>query len=422
MSRKLDRWIYRIGINTYFGAIRIISPFHSKAKAMVEGRKAIFETLKSKRKGDEEWVMIHTSSVGEFEQARPIIEWIRKEHPELKICLTFFSPSGYKAFQSYSLADMVTYLPFDNSSTLQSFIEQLSPKFVLIIKYEFWLRTISLLHKNNIPIYLISSIFREEQPFFKKRIGIIFREALSQIKILFIQNKVSAELLEGIDVKNYIISGDTRMDRVAQIKEQGHEIKEMGDLRDVALKEGKKILVAGSTWEADEKILLKYAGQKEILLILVPHEVDEGHIQQIINRSPLPTTRITEWDKKSPEDVQLLIVDKIGLLSTLYRYADIAYVGGGFGKGIHNTLEAAVYGIPILFGPKYHKFQEAKDLINVGAGFSIKSYKGFAEQMDTLVSDPSLRKSSGQAAKNLVYNQLGATEIVTSTIEKDLFK
>lgn len=422
MSRKLYRTLYRIGVGAYFGAIHLVSPFHAKAKAMVEGRKGVLDTIRNKRKEGDQWVMIHTSSVGEFEQARPIIEWFRQEHPELKICLTFFSSSGYNAYRNYSQADIVTYLPFDNSSHLQEFIELLHPKMVLIIKYEFWLRTIDLFHRNHIPIFLISAIFREDQPFFKKGYGSIFREALSQIDTIFIQNEKSAHLLQTIGATNYVISGDTRMDRVVQIKEKGVDLPEFSALREAVHNAGKKVLVAGSTWKADEQLLLRYAeeNEDEIFLILVPHEIDETHIKHITEHSPLPVTSITQWDGQSPEKLKLLLVDKIGLLSKLYKYADVAYIGGGFGKGIHNTIEASVYGIPVLFGPKYHKFREAKKLLKNGGGFSISSYQELSDQLNKLLEHPELLEKSGKVAQEMVYSNIGATKVVVDQLSDRL--
>lgn len=388
---------------------------------MIKGRKEALGALRRVRKDGDEWVMIHAASVGEFEQARPVIEWLKNKYPSLKICLTFFSPSGYNTMKNYPLADLVTYLPFDNSRQLPTFIDLLAPKFVLIIKYEFWLRTIGLLHRRQIPVFLVSAIFRESQPFFRKRSGSIFRDALRKFHTLFIQNESSARLLDRIDIRNYIITGDTRMDRVEQIKENGKKLLDIEALRSLKIAQDKKVLVAGSTWPPDEVNLLRFLDdEKRLFPIIVPHEIDESHIRQIIQSTPIKVTRYSQWDGTNAEEIELLLIDKMGLLSTLYRYADIAYVGGGFGRGIHNTLEAAVYGIPVLFGPNCRKFQEAKSLIDSGGGFKISTYADLADKLNELLSYPDVLHKSGKSARSVVTQSQGATLIITETIDKEI--
>lgn len=422
-SPTLHRLLYQLGVGAYCGAIRLASPINSKAKAMVKGRKEVIETIKKERKDGEKWVMIHTSSVGEFEQARPIIEWLHENHPEYKICLTFFSSSGYEALKNHPLVDIVTYLPFDNSSTLPEFIDLLAPQFVLLIKYEFWLRMINLFHDRGIPILLVSAIFRTEQPFFKKRIGKLFRDALHNFDTIFIQNKESEVLLQSIGLENYILSGDTRMDRVVHIKEKEEGLPEFAALREKAIKQGKRIIIGGSTWDTDEKLLLELADKhSNLLLILVPHEIGLQHLQRIIQHSPKEVTLFSQWDKGLDALPQLLLIDQMGLLSKLYRYADIAYIGGGFGKGIHNTIEPSVYGIPVIFGPRYQKFREAKELIQTGGGFCIHSYSELKEIVEHLLSNPQSLMNSGKAAEKVVYDNLGATEVITSYLSSHYLK
>lgn len=419
ITPTLHRTLYHIGVGAYFGAIRLVSPFNAKARWMIEGRKKVLETVKATRKPDEKWIIIHTSSVGEFEQARPVIEWLHYNHPEYKLCLTFFSSSGYNALKDHPLVDIVTYLPFDNSDSLPQFIDILNPQFVLLIKYEFWIRMINLFHSRGIPILLISAIFRPGQPFFKKRLGTIFREALHQFDVIFIQNKESGKLLQSIGVNNFIQSGDTRMDRVVQIKEKEEGLPLFAKLREKANKEGWRIIVGGSTWEADEKILLDLAASTpQIILILAPHEIGHSHIQNIIQHSPIEISLLSKFDGSLELLPRILLIDQIGLLAKVYRYADIAFVGGGFGKGIHNTIEPSVFGIPVIFGPRYHKFREAHELIRTGGGFCIHSNKELKDVVHSLLSNPQLLNASGLAAEKVVYDNQGATKVITSYLSE----
>lgn len=418
--KQLYKLLYNIAVGAYTAGIHLATPFNPKAKLMVEGRRHSVLDATEVISSDitRRVILIHVASLGEFEQARPIIERLRQEHPEYKIVLTFFSPSGYEQMKHYELVDKVTYLPFDTTRnkyrSIKSFIGLLQPAMVIFVKYEFWLRTLAYLRKQNIPTFLVSAIFRADQPFFKKGYGELFRDALSTFETIFVQNKASAELLKGIGFTNTVVAGDTRIDRVAKIKEQVFSLPEIEALRNVATSRGQKVVIAGSSWPQDEAILIPYllAHSDNALPIVVPHEIHEEHIQQILKLANRKATRYSEWDGTKPEEIQLLVIDKIGLLSKLYRFGDIAYIGGGFGKGIHNTLEPAVYSIPVVFGPRYHKFREAHALIAAKGGFSISNQEEFAKVFDRLLTDTKYLTATRQASGEVIETQRGATDII----------
>lgn len=413
----LYRFLYTLAISVYVGAIYMVAPFHRKAKLMIEGRKRVLDRLRAVRRDGDRWIWVHVSSLGEFEQARPLLERLHSDYPYYRVALTFFSPSGYEPRKNYPLVDIVTYLPFDTSRDIVRFIDTLQPEIVLFVKYEFWLRTLSLLRKRRITTYLISAIFRQEQPFFKKGYGAIFRDALRAFKTIFVQNKESVELLHSIDFDNAIVTGDTRIDRVAMIRDDAFSLPALEALSKVVKQKGSKIIILGSSWPQDEEMLIPYLlSHPKVFPIVVPHEVDESHIRAIISIADGQATRFSEWAGKGLEQMKMLIIDKVGLLSKLYRFADIAYIGGGFGKGIHNTLEPAVYGIPVLFGPNYHKFREAVELIKVGGGFTVSSLSEATSIIDKLLSDDTYLVNSGQAAHQWIEEQLGATDGLLSEI------
>ncbi|NPA35705.1 MAG: 3-deoxy-D-manno-octulosonic acid transferase [Chlorobi bacterium] len=400
--------IYNAGIFFIDLFISIGALFSSKLKLLKEGRKATRIMLED-IEGPVIW--IHAASLGEFEQGRPVIEAIKKHLPEKKILLTFFSPSGYEVRKDYEFADYVVYLPADTRQNAIRFINAVKPEMAFFVKYEFWYHFITQLSKKDIPVYGISVLFRKDQPFFKWYGG-LFRKMLKAFTHLYVQDESSAKLLDGIGISNYTVAGDTRFDRVREIAESASDI-------DIAEKfaGGSRTIVAGSTWPPDEKILLKYINEtEEVKLIIAPHEIDESHIKQIETALKVPYFRITS----PPDDVEsrrVMIVDTIGMLAAIYRYGQIAYVGGGFTSGIHNTLEPATYGMPVIFGPDYKKYKEACDLVELGGGFEVKDYREFRQLVSKMWSDDEFLEKSSKASGEYVAGMCGAT----AKIMKDIF-
>jgi 3-deoxy-D-manno-octulosonic-acid transferase len=356
------------------------------------------------------YIWFHAASLGEFEQGRPMIETIRMRYPQYKILLTFFSPSGYEVRKNYEGADVICYLPFDTPFKVRKFLYLANPSIAVFIKYEFWLNYLTELKKRGIKTYLISAIFRPSQLFFKWY-GAWYRKALLCYERLFVQDEDSRTLLAGYDIDNVEVCGDTRFDRVLEIQQNARLLPEI----EVFAEKSKLILIAGSSWPEDEEIIIPYFNaHPEVKLIIAPHEIHREHllyIQSLLNR---PSIRLSEACEDSLRTNECLIIDSFGLLSSIYRYGDVAYIGGGFGGGIHNTLEAAVYGIPVVFGPKYHKFKEAKSLIACGGGFSVDSENAFAGCIDNFISDPELCRIAGAAAGDFVDKNAGATEKILS--------
>lgn len=398
--------MYTIGIYLYIALIRLVALFgHRKAKQMLEGHDEIFPSLKEKIKNGTDYIWFHASSLGEFEQGRPMIEKFRAEHPEYRIVLTFFSPSGYRSARNYQQADVVCYLPFDTPRNVKRFLNLVKPKMVFFVKYEFWLNFLFALKKRAIPTYSVSSIFREEQVFFKWW-GAYYRRVLHCFTHLFVQNVESKDLLSSIGVNNVSVVGDTRFDRVAKISEQAHLLPLVE-----AFSEGnKKIFIAGSSWGADEAVYISYFNNNpNWKLIIASHEVNEGRIKEIEESVRGLCVRYTLATMDEVRSAKCLIVDCFGLLSSIYRYGDVAYVGGGFGVGIHNILEAAVYGIPVFFGPNNKKFQEAQQLKACGGGFEITSCEDFEHKMGVFDSDVDMVKKAGKAAGDYVSQNAGAS-------------
>lgn len=363
--------------------------------------------LKEKIDPDATYIWFHAASLGEFEQGRPLMEKIRAERPEYRILLTFFSPSGYEVQKNYPGADIVCYLPFDFPGNARRFVKMARPAIAVFIKYEFWSNYINELNKKRIPIYLASAIFRKNQIFFRPYAR-RYARVLNRFNHFFVQNRESEELLATRGLTNVTITGDTRFDRVNEIYLQRKEIPLVERfVRD----SGTLTLVAGSSWQNDEELLLPYFdNHPEIRLVLVPHEFDETRIREIRSKLKRPSVAYSQADEASIDQAECLIVDCFGLLSSIYRYGDIAYVGGGFGSGIHNILEAAVYGIPVLFGPNHKKFKEASDLIACRGGYSIDNNRNFEEKLNDLIAYPALREESGKSASDYVSANLGATE------------
>ncbi len=405
------KFLYNIGISVISVVIGIGSLFSEKLRLLRRGRAEVWDKLKTAGI-NEPVIWVHAASLGEFEQGRPLIEAVKKHFPEKKIVLTFFSPSGYEVRKNYDLADYVLYLPSDTKANARNFIDAVNPEKVFFVKYEFWYNFLNELNKRSIPVYGVSMIFREEQSFFKWYGG-WFRKVLGFFDHFYLQDDKSAELLSGLGLKNYTVAGDTRFDRVKEIAGSASEI-------DIAKRfsDGYRTIIAGSSWPPDEKILAEYINNSpdDVKMIIAPHVIDESHIKQIESLLKVSHFRITS----PPEEVggfKVMIVNTIGMLSAIYRYGDIGYVGGGFGTGIHNTLEAAVYGIPVLFGPNYKKFKEACDLIEKGGGFEITKSGDFNTLVNRMWEEPDFLRKSGEAAGKYVESMCGATAVIM----KDVF-
>lgn len=404
--------IYNIGIRSYDLAIRLAAPFNEKASLWVKGRKDIRKKINAIQRNGERLVWFHAASLGEFEQGRPVMEELKRAEPETKILLTFFSPSGYEIRKNYNGADYILYLPTDTPGNARFLVQQLKPDAAVFIKYEFWYNYLRELNKHQIPVYLISAIFRPEQPFFKSW-GSLHRRMLGFFSRLFVQDDESVRLLDSIGVKNARRTGDTRFDRVKQIADTAKEIENVR-----LFCNGQPAVVCGSTWPPDEDILMEYINNDHngYKWIIAPHEIGENHVKTILEKCK---RKITRYSNKNAvfADNDVLIIDCIGLLSAIYRYGQVAYIGGGFGVGIHNTLEAAVYGIPVIFGPKYQKFNEAVSLISEGGAFTINNGSQLKEILDTLINKPIIAETAGKKALEYVESQLGATQIILKELK-----
>lgn len=384
---------------------------------MVDGHRDVFKKLESEIDPHAKYIWLHAASLGEFEQGRPIIENIKKNYPSYKILLTFFSPSGYEVRKNYELADIVCYLPFDRKSKAKRFLRLANPQIAIFIKYEFWYNYINQLHKRDIPVYMVSAIFRPNQIFFRWY-GKFYRKILHFYLRICVQDEDSKQLLNSIGVNNVEVCGDTRFDRVLDIKNNAKALP----LADMFTKneQGEKqiTLVAGSSWPKDEDVFIQYFNRNtDIKLIIAPHEIHEAHLSYIESTLTRPSIR---YSKATLEDIQqydCLIVDSFGLLSSLYKYGEIAYVGGGFGVGIHNILEAAVYGIPVFFGPNFKKFREAHRLIEEGGGYPIQDEETFLSLMDEFLEYPQVLSSAGNLAGEYVRNNAGVVNRVMQVID-----
>ena len=411
--------MYSLAIHFYAFIIALISPFHKKARIMRLGQWKTNSILREKIDRNAKYIWFHASSLGEFEQGRPMMEKIKAEHPEYKILLTFFSPSGYEVRKNYNGADVICYLPFDTPYRVKKFLNLANPSIAVFIKYEFWGNYLQELKHRNIPVYIISSIFRRDQLFFQW-FGYPYRKMLYCFTHLFVQDDRSAALLKEFGITNVTVTGDTRFDRVLDVRNQARELSPVEHFVCEGGKEKKLTLVAGRSWPQDEEILIPYFNEHpEMKLIIAPHEIHREHLMYIESLLKRPSVRLSDvfHDQSLAEGKDCLIVDSFGLLSSIYRYGTIAYIGGGFGAGIHNTLEAAVYGIPVLFGPKYHKFKEAKDLIKVGGGFSVSDKQSFCEKMDELLTYHEVLEAAGESAGQFVNGNAGATDKILRIIK-----
>lgn len=397
----------------YQSFIWLASKFNNnKATLFLSGRENVFALLEQKRLPGEHYVWFHAASLGEFEQGRPIMESLKNSHPEFKILLTFFSPSGYEVRKDYQGADIICYLPMDMSWNVKRFLDIVQPDCAIFIKYEFWMNYLLELKKRQIKTYIVSAIFRESQLFFRSYGG-FYRRLLKSFTHLFVQNDESVRLLHSIGFDNVTKVGDTRFDRVADIAAKSKDLPIVQ-----AFKSDAKVLIAGSSWPNDENILLPYFNQNlSLKLIIAPHEIDEGHLQSIISQLKRPYIRYSQATIENVKEADCLIIDCFGLLSSIYRYGEIAYIGGGFGVGIHNILEAAVYGIPVIFGPNFRKFQEAVDLQQKGGAFVIENYESFSQIMsEFLEENSSLYSSACKVSNDYSQSNKGATSKVVNAI------
>ena len=407
--------MYSLGIYLYALLVRLVAAFgHRKARAMVRGQHDTWRILREKINPNERYVWFHAASLGEFEQGLPLIERLRREQPARKILLTFFSPSGYEVRKDYKGADVVCYLPFDSPTAARRFIKLARPEMAFFIKYEFWRNYIDVLFKKSIPIYSVSSIFRPGQIFFRWY-GRKYARCLRRITHFFVQNKRSVELLRSIGVTdNVTIVGDTRFDRVIDIRNIAKSlpiVEQFAQAQDGAPQPF--VLVAGSSWQPDEDILLDYVNRHpEIRLVIAPHVVNDTHIQEIEQKLTTPALRYSKATLENVQNYRVLIIDGYGLLSSIYRYATVAYVGGGFGVGIHNVPEAAVYGIPVIIGPNHQRFAEAVALMENGGCKNIENAEDFTAIMDDFLANPSHIAAAGSAAGRYINQNAGATPVI----------
>ena len=410
--------MYQLVICLYLCGVAVASLFSEKVRKMWRGERQTIRLLREKVDPDAQYVWFHAASLGEFEQGRPLMERLRRDHPEYKILLTFFSPSGYEVRKNYEGADIICYLPIDTIRNARLFLRAVRPVMVFFIKYEFWYNYLHILKHRNVPVYSVSSIFRPDQVFFRWY-GRQYSRVLKCFTHFFVQNERSRELLASIGIHEVDVVGDTRFDRVLRIKEQAKE-----EAAIAAFAKGGKCFVAGSSWEPDEDIFFPYfARHREWKLVVAPHVISPEHIGRIerqvetLGMKCKTLSTIHELVDTSHGDVyqavadtDVIVVDCFGLLSSIYRYGQVAYVGGGFGVGIHNVVEAAVWGVPVFFGPNNQKFQEAQGLKRTGGGIEIRDYDDFAHRMNTLASDPEAISELGHAAGSYVGGQAGATE------------
>lgn len=408
---------YNIFITLYSWAVRLVASWNPKAHEWVAGRKNWATTLSNQINQDHPWIWVHCASAGEFEQGKPVIEQLKQTYTRHKILVSFFSPSGYAAGKKYKHADAICYLPLDTPKNSKQFLDIVQPQLVIFIKYDYWYHHLKTIANRNIPLLLVSAIFRESQPFFKWYGG-LHRKILTFFSHLFVQDASSKERLQSIGILNSTVSGDTRFDRVAAIAKNFTEVTHIESFIADA-----KVLVAGSTWSDDEKMIQEaLANQNHLKAIIAPHEINAAHVDDLLKLFP-NAVKYSEAEKKEVCQYQVLIIDNVGMLSRLYYYADITYIGGGFNKsGIHNTLEAAVWGKPVLFGPNYQKFKEARDLIQQKAAYTVTNAAELTQTLKALLEDEELIKKSSLSAQDYVQEQKGATETILNYIqEKRLF-
>lgn len=406
--------IYNIIIHIYNLLIQITSIFNPKARKWVKGRKGIFDAIKNEVDGEKPLAWFHCASLGEFEQGRPVIEGFKKKFPDSKILVTFFSPSGYEVRKNYEGADHIFYLPIDTKSNAKKFLDLTNPDIVFFIKYEYWFNYIRQLKIRQIPIIGVSSIFRPGQRFFTWY-GSWQRNMLKSFNHFFVQNESSKKLLEDHEIDQVTLSGDTRFDRVFQIA---------GNAKPFPLIEKFKgtggIFIAGSTWPPDEELILELMASKPkgIKFIIAPHEVHKTRIDELMKKLPKGSLRFSEINSSNQETAPVIVIDNIGILSHLYQYGDLALIGGGFGVGIHNILEAATFGLPVLFGPNFNKFQEARELLAKKGAYAVKNKIEFINIAEQLINDRNFLDKTSRICKTYVDEKRGATAMVLDYAER----
>ena len=405
--------MYNIVIYIYLIGVAIASCFNKKVKKMWAGERQALKVLREKVDPNARYIWFHAASLGEFEQGRPLMEYLRKTHPEYKILLTFFSPSGYEVRKNYEGADIICYLPLDTIRNARRFLRAIKPVMAFFIKYEFWYNYLHILQHRGIPTYSVSSIFRPDQIFFQWY-GKGYGRVLKCFTHFFVQNIESKNLLAKLDIHNVEVVGDTRFDRVLQIKEASKQLP----IVEKFTENTSKVFISGSSWLPDEEIFLKYFNlHKDWKLIVAPHVIGEDHLAQIFELlKGRRVVRYTEATEENVKDAEVLIIDCFGLLSSIYHYGTISYVGGGFGVGIHNVLEAAVWDIPVIFGPNNKRFQEAQGLIMTGGGFEINDYQSFRDLMLRFETDEMFLQTSKKHAGEFVKGRAGATEKIMGSL------
>lgn len=406
------RFLYSISIYLYSFSIRFASLFNTKAKLWIAGRRGFFKKLKSTIQSSTNPVIwFHCASLGEFEQGRPVIEQLKKEHAEIKIILTFFSPSGYEVRKNYTGADHVFYLPLDTPSNAKKFIKIVKPTAVFFVKYEFWFNYLNELKNNAIPTYLISGVFRQEHYFFKKYSS-WFRKQLSAFNHFYLQDERSLQLIRNIGFKNASVAGDTRFDRVYEVSQHVQAIPLIE-----LFKQQQPLFIAGSTWEPDEDLLATFDfAKKGFKLVIAPHEISEVRIQSLLSKFRQNALLYSRANEDNVRTADVLLIDNMGMLSSIYQYGTVAFIGGGFGKGIHNILEPAAFGLPVLFGPNYRKFEEAKELVHLRGAFVVAHDAELQNIIQLLTHSPAGLLAEA-TAKRYIQHHVGATKIILGDIK-----
>lgn len=405
-------WVYNFGLILYAWAVRLIASRHVKAKQWIEGRRDLFNRMAGAIGPSERIIWVHVASLGEFEQGRPLVERIRRDYPSYKILVTFFSPSGYEIRKNYPGADYIFYLPLDTPRNARRFLEVAHPEIAIFVKYEFWLNLLSGLRRRGIRTYIVSAIFRRKSVFFKPYGG-LWRQALETFETLFVQNEESKQLLAELGFDNVVVAGDTRFDRVAEIAASASHVDIVERFRGES-----RLFVAGSTWGPDEELLIRLINDNpDIKFVVAPHEMDEARIQRLLSEARGGALRYTGCTAHTNyAGRQVLVLDTVGLLASVYGYATWAYIGGGFGIGIHNTLEAATFGLPVAFGPRYEKFKEARDLVTLGAACSVATYDELRRWFVPLRDNEDFLLKTSRAAKDYTTRHQGATNLIVRTI------
>lgn len=400
--------LYNFFLAIYNFLVWIASFFNKKANFFIQGRKNVIEYLRTNIKESDKVIWFHAASLGEFEQGRPVIEAMKQLNPEYKVLLTFFSPSGYEIRKNYNGADLICYLPIDYSWNAKKFLDTVMPIAIYFIKYEFWHNYVYYAHARKIKIYCFSSIFRPGQVFFKWY-GIWYKSILYKFNHLFVQNELSKSLLDKIGIHQVTICGDTRFDRVQQIASQTKELPLIEKFCN-----NQKTVICGSTWAQDEELLAAYINENinNVKFIIAPHEIHESNILSLKSKITKKVLRYSEAYTEKTEDYSVLIIDNIGMLSSIYKYGVVSYIGGGFGKGIHNILEAATFGLPVIFGPTYKKFHEAVELVELKGAFPITNYVSLKNTLDKLLTNESHLSASSSICKSFVSKNVGATKII----------